>query len=323
MLESKRLATLGREVKATAVLAALEAAGVPLRDVIQDAVRRDKALDAFEAAKGREIQELHARSRDPHRGDRERDRVVPEGEERRARGAEGRARKRAIRPSSSCRPASARRRSASSTSSRHFLEGGDNPDHHLRERRRRRVPRRRKPDPAMHDGPASAEVKSRWRVSSLPSVVSCSSSAASPSSATASTATGSSTGSPRVLAPDRKAEGTVSQGRLRRRDAPTATPPPRPATAVARRRRAPQPAHQGRHRDLGRLRGRHRGQRRLRPQQGEHLLQGPRRPGGAPRHRRLREVARRLPRGRRQGRRRHHVVHRRRLRPRVRRPPKP
>jgi hypothetical protein len=62
MLESKRLGTLSREVKATAVMAALEAAGVPLRDVIQDAVRRDKALDAFEAAKGREIQELHART---------------------------------------------------------------------------------------------------------------------------------------------------------------------------------------------------------------------------------------------------------------------
>jgi hypothetical protein len=62
MLDSKRLSTLSREVKASAVMAALEAAGVPLRDVIQDAVRRDKALDAFEAAKGREIQELHART---------------------------------------------------------------------------------------------------------------------------------------------------------------------------------------------------------------------------------------------------------------------
>jgi hypothetical protein len=49
-------------VKATAVLAALEAAGVPIKDVIQDAVLRDKALDAFEAAKGRELQELHSRS---------------------------------------------------------------------------------------------------------------------------------------------------------------------------------------------------------------------------------------------------------------------
>jgi hypothetical protein len=62
MLENKRLATLQREVKATAVLAALEAASVPIRDVIEDAVRRDKALDAFEAAKAREAQELRGKS---------------------------------------------------------------------------------------------------------------------------------------------------------------------------------------------------------------------------------------------------------------------
>ena len=62
MLESKRLASLGRDVKATAVLAALEAAQVPIRDVIQDAVLRDKALDDFEAAKQDEVQELKTRS---------------------------------------------------------------------------------------------------------------------------------------------------------------------------------------------------------------------------------------------------------------------
>jgi hypothetical protein len=62
MLESKRLASLGREVKATAVMAALEAAQVPIRDVIQDAVLRDKALDAFEAAKEREVGELRQAS---------------------------------------------------------------------------------------------------------------------------------------------------------------------------------------------------------------------------------------------------------------------
>jgi hypothetical protein len=62
MLESKRLATLGREVRATAVLAALEAAQVPIRDVIQDAVLRDKALDDFEAAKEREVQDQKSRS---------------------------------------------------------------------------------------------------------------------------------------------------------------------------------------------------------------------------------------------------------------------
>jgi hypothetical protein len=62
MLESKRLAPLGKEVKATAVLAALEAAQVGVRDVIQDAVRRDGALDAFESAKEREVQDLRERS---------------------------------------------------------------------------------------------------------------------------------------------------------------------------------------------------------------------------------------------------------------------
>jgi hypothetical protein len=62
MLESKRLAPLGREVKAQAVMAALEAAQVSLRDVIQDAVLRDKTLDAFEAAKENELGGLKAQS---------------------------------------------------------------------------------------------------------------------------------------------------------------------------------------------------------------------------------------------------------------------
>jgi hypothetical protein len=62
MLESKRLAPLGREVKAQAVMAALEAAQVSLRDVIQDGVLRDKALDAFEAAKEHELGGLKGQS---------------------------------------------------------------------------------------------------------------------------------------------------------------------------------------------------------------------------------------------------------------------
>lgn len=60
MLQGKRLATLAREVRATAVLAALEAARVDVHDVIEDGVRRDKALDAFEAAKERELVEKKA-----------------------------------------------------------------------------------------------------------------------------------------------------------------------------------------------------------------------------------------------------------------------
>ena len=62
MLAGKRLAALGREVKATAVLAALEAARVDVQDVIEDGIRRDKALDAFEAAKEREVVEKKAQN---------------------------------------------------------------------------------------------------------------------------------------------------------------------------------------------------------------------------------------------------------------------
>jgi F0F1-type ATP synthase membrane subunit b/b' len=62
MLQGKRLSSLGREVRATAVLAALEAAQVDVKDVIADAVRRDNALDAFEASKERELHDLRAKN---------------------------------------------------------------------------------------------------------------------------------------------------------------------------------------------------------------------------------------------------------------------
>jgi hypothetical protein len=62
MLQNKRLASLAREVRASAVLAALEAAAVDVEDVIQDGIRRDKALDAFEAAKERSLHELRERN---------------------------------------------------------------------------------------------------------------------------------------------------------------------------------------------------------------------------------------------------------------------
>jgi hypothetical protein len=48
MLQSEHIRSLPREVKRSSVLVALEAAGAPLQDVIEDAVRRDRALDTFE-----------------------------------------------------------------------------------------------------------------------------------------------------------------------------------------------------------------------------------------------------------------------------------
>ncbi len=58
MLANKRLATLSREVKATAIVTALEAAGAPVDDVVQDAARRDRAIDEFERAKRSELDNL-------------------------------------------------------------------------------------------------------------------------------------------------------------------------------------------------------------------------------------------------------------------------
>jgi len=62
MLGHRSLVGLDRNVKASAVLAALDAAGVALEDVVQDAVLRYKALVAFEAAKDLELQDVKPRN---------------------------------------------------------------------------------------------------------------------------------------------------------------------------------------------------------------------------------------------------------------------
>ncbi|HEY1339419.1 MAG TPA: hypothetical protein VGF59_18025, partial [Bryobacteraceae bacterium] len=48
MLRSEHIRSLPRDVKKSSVLVALDAVGAPIQDVIQDAVRRDQALDTFE-----------------------------------------------------------------------------------------------------------------------------------------------------------------------------------------------------------------------------------------------------------------------------------
>ena len=62
MLEHQSLAGLDKNVKASAVLAALDAAGVSIEDVIHDGVLRYKALVAFEAAKELELQQVRPRN---------------------------------------------------------------------------------------------------------------------------------------------------------------------------------------------------------------------------------------------------------------------
>jgi hypothetical protein len=62
MLERNSLAGLDKAVKASAVLASLDAAGVPIEDVIHDGLLRYKALVAFEAAKELELHQVRHRN---------------------------------------------------------------------------------------------------------------------------------------------------------------------------------------------------------------------------------------------------------------------
>ncbi len=61
MLRSEHIRNLPRDVKKSSVLVALEAAGAPIQTVIEDAVRRDRALDTFERVQERSVSELEAR----------------------------------------------------------------------------------------------------------------------------------------------------------------------------------------------------------------------------------------------------------------------
>jgi hypothetical protein len=61
MLESEHIRNLPSDVKKSSVLVALDAAGVDLKDIIQDAVRRDRALDGYERVQQRAAEELEAR----------------------------------------------------------------------------------------------------------------------------------------------------------------------------------------------------------------------------------------------------------------------
>jgi Asp-tRNA(Asn)/Glu-tRNA(Gln) amidotransferase A subunit family amidase len=61
MLKSEHIRTLSVEIKRSSVLLALDAAGVKLQDVIEDAVRRDRALDTFELVQQRALDQLEAK----------------------------------------------------------------------------------------------------------------------------------------------------------------------------------------------------------------------------------------------------------------------
>ncbi len=61
MLRSEHIRNLPRDVKKSSVLVALEASGAPIQSVIEDAVKRDRALDTFERVQEKALSELEAR----------------------------------------------------------------------------------------------------------------------------------------------------------------------------------------------------------------------------------------------------------------------
>jgi len=79
MLRSEHIRNLPRDVKRSSVLVALEAAGAPLEDVIQDAVKRDRALDGFERVQEKGVTDLEARkAQENQQIQAEMDRIVAE-----------------------------------------------------------------------------------------------------------------------------------------------------------------------------------------------------------------------------------------------------
>jgi hypothetical protein len=83
MLQSEHIRTLPSNVKRSSILLALEAAGVKLQEVLEDAVRRDRALDTYERVQEKALQELEsAKSEENRQIQAELDQVVAEHQAR-------------------------------------------------------------------------------------------------------------------------------------------------------------------------------------------------------------------------------------------------
>ena len=62
MLESDHLQALPPDVKRKSILVALDAAGIKVDDIVEDAVRRDRALDTFERVLEKHLDQLRAQT---------------------------------------------------------------------------------------------------------------------------------------------------------------------------------------------------------------------------------------------------------------------
>jgi Asp-tRNA(Asn)/Glu-tRNA(Gln) amidotransferase A subunit family amidase len=67
MLQSEHLRGLSNEVKRSSILVALEASGAKIEDVIQDAVRRDRALDGYERVLQKSLTDVQVKKTEENR----------------------------------------------------------------------------------------------------------------------------------------------------------------------------------------------------------------------------------------------------------------
>lgn len=61
MLQSEHIRALPAEVKRNAIMVALDAAGVKVKEIIEDAVQRDRALDTYERVLQKGLEDLRAK----------------------------------------------------------------------------------------------------------------------------------------------------------------------------------------------------------------------------------------------------------------------
>ena len=79
MLQSPHIKDLPPEVRKSSILVALDAAGVKIQQIVEDAVRRDKALDTFERVQQKQVEDLEAAKLEESRKHQaEMDRMVAE-----------------------------------------------------------------------------------------------------------------------------------------------------------------------------------------------------------------------------------------------------
>jgi len=67
MLQSEHIRGLPAEVRRSSILVALDAAGVKLQEVIEDAVKRDRALDTYERVLQKSVEDIENRKTEENR----------------------------------------------------------------------------------------------------------------------------------------------------------------------------------------------------------------------------------------------------------------